>query len=241
MHCHQITFSSLVFLALSPSAIAQPDTEKLLSCMEIDADAARLSCYDREMARQLQVQQQAAAPMDAAAEETVDQAEPTIARTVPASVTAAPAAASTLPVPAVPPVPATPGEATSEMSAQAAREAAAGATLATATAVFTSDNADNAFGMTEKLAQEREAASGSALPEESQEPKQISAVVTDIKRQPHGEHIVALDNGQIWAEEIASRYFPVEIGDTVIIKKRLLRGYRLVAKSGKGFAVERLR
>ena len=100
---------------------------------------------------------------------------------------------------------------------------------------------DDDFGMTEKLAEQRAATIPDARQDEAQEPEQITAIVTDIKRQPHGEHVVALDNGQVWAEEHASRYFPVEIGDTVVIKKRWLKGYRLVAESGKGFAVERLR
>ena len=77
--------------------------------------------------------------------------------------------------------------------------------------------------------------------EEQTEPEQIIAVVTDLARQPHGERIVALDNGQVWAEEFASRGLRVEIGDKVTIKKRLFGGYRMLTEHGKAVAVERLR
>ena len=73
------------------------------------------------------------------------------------------------------------------------------------------------------------------------EPKEVVARVTDIDRQPHGEHIVLLDNGQVWVEETASRYFGVDVGDTVTIRKRLFAGYRLVSPAGKGYEVERIR
>jgi hypothetical protein len=78
-------------------------------------------------------------------------------------------------------------------------------------------------------------------PESSSERDQFTAIVTEITRQPHGEHVVVLDNGQVWTEEFASKYFPVEVGDSVTIKKRWLSGYRLVTASGRGYSIERLR
>ena len=77
--------------------------------------------------------------------------------------------------------------------------------------------------------------------DEQQEPDEFIALVTSVSRRARGGHVVTLDNGQIWAEEFSSRYFPVKAGDTVTIKKRRFSGYRLVVQSGKGFAVERLR
>lgn len=68
-----------------------------------------------------------------------------------------------------------------------------------------------------------------------------TAIVTAVSERAHGRHVVTLDNGQVWEEEFASRYFPVEPGDTVTIEKRWLSGYRLVAPSGRGFGVERIR
>lgn len=260
-------------LAVSASAIAQQIPEQLLACAAIDADDARLACYDREMTGQLPEQRQSAARL-APAQEIVDQADSTSVDIASASVAITPA--SPLPsaagesqpttqaqdaegsptslggVPTVAPEP-VPTEsaapATATMSSKAdvenvqppVNETNVAATTSAGTSDSRSRDSFEEFGMTEKLAQQRAEASGSVVPEEPKEPEQITAVITDIKRQPRGEHIVALDNGQIWQEEIASRYFPVEVGDTVIIKKRMLRGYRLVAESGKGFAVKRLR
>lgn len=71
-------------------------------------------------------------------------------------------------------------------------------------------------------------------------PDEFTAVVTAVSKRPLGHHVVELENGQIWAEEFASSYFPVEVGDTVTIKKRFFTGYRLVAPSGKGYSVEKV-
>jgi len=94
---------------------------------------------------------------------------------------------------------------------------------------------DDSFGLPATVASPIEMA------EENQDSNEFIALVTSLSRQPRGAHIVALDNGQVWAEEFASRYFPVKVGDAVTIKKRWLHGYMLVTESGKGFAVERLR
>ncbi len=69
----------------------------------------------------------------------------------------------------------------------------------------------------------------------------ISPTVTRVDRRPHGEHVVYLDNGQVWSEQTKSSYFPVKTGETVTIKKRKYGGYRLVTESGKAYDVERLR
>ena len=94
---------------------------------------------------------------------------------------------------------------------------------------------DDSFGLPANVASPIEKA------EENQDSNEIIALVTSLSQRPRGEHIVVLDNGQVWAEEFASRYFPVKVGDAVTIKKRRFHGYLLVTESGKGFAVERLR
>ena len=78
-------------------------------------------------------------------------------------------------------------------------------------------------------------------PDQQLEPDEIIALVTSVSRRARGQHVVILDNEQVWSEQFSSRYFPVKAGDTVTIKKRRFSGYRLVAPSGKAFAVERLR
>lgn len=69
----------------------------------------------------------------------------------------------------------------------------------------------------------------------------FSATVVEVFQQPRGEHAVILDNGQVWQENFASRYFPVEPGDEIRIRKRFFSGYRLITPSGKGFNVGQLR
>jgi len=96
-----------------------------------------------------------------------------------------------------------------------------------------------------------EPARQTAVPEPEPEPQKVSsaakepdvlyAAVTKIARQPRGEHVVYLDNGQVWVEQIKSSYFPVDVGDTISLKKRKVSGYRLLTTSGKGYNVKRLR
>jgi hypothetical protein len=70
---------------------------------------------------------------------------------------------------------------------------------------------------------------------------EFSAIVNKVAEMAHGEHVVYLENGEVWVEEVANSYFPVDAGDTVIIKKRMFGGYRLVTESGKGYRVKKLR
>lgn len=71
-------------------------------------------------------------------------------------------------------------------------------------------------------------------------PTELSGIVSRVTQRARGQHVVHLENGQVWQENFASRYFPVDPGDTVVIKKRRFGGYRLVTESGKGFRVERV-
>jgi len=66
-------------------------------------------------------------------------------------------------------------------------------------------------------------------------------IVRDVFRQPRGENGVVLENGEVWQEPTASRYFPVEPGDRVTFKKRMFGGYRMVTESGKAFSVSKVR
>jgi hypothetical protein len=59
----------------------------------------------------------------------------------------------------------------------------------------------------------------------------MSATVTSIDKRPRGELVVTLDNGQVWAQKNADRYFPLEVGDTVEILAGALGSFRLLAGS----------
>ena len=62
-------------------------------------------------------------------------------------------------------------------------------------------------------------------------PKRMSATVTAIDKRPRGELVVTLDNGQVWAQKSADRYFPLKVGDPVAILSGSLGSFRLSAGS----------
>jgi hypothetical protein len=62
-------------------------------------------------------------------------------------------------------------------------------------------------------------------------PKRMSATVTAIDKRPRGELVVTLDNGQVWAQKSADRYFPLEVGDSVAILAGSLGSFRLICGS----------
>jgi len=86
-----------------------------------------------------------------------------------------------------------------------------------------------------------ESAGNRSAAAEADDTGQFTAIVSRVDTQPRGEHVVFLENGQVWQEDFASRYFPVEPGDTVTIKERFFGGHRLVTASGKGISVKRIR
>jgi hypothetical protein len=69
----------------------------------------------------------------------------------------------------------------------------------------------------------------------------ISATVTAISRRPHGERVLTLDNGQVWAQTQAGAYLRVRVGDTVTIRSAALGSYLLSVQHGGSTRVERIR
>jgi hypothetical protein len=59
-------------------------------------------------------------------------------------------------------------------------------------------------------------------------PKRISATVTAIEKRAHGELVVTLDNGQVWAQKEVGAYFPLKAGDPVAILAGTLGSFRLI-------------
>ena len=70
---------------------------------------------------------------------------------------------------------------------------------------------------------------------------EISAVAIEVTKRTRGEHVVTLDNGQVWTEKDAESYFRVMVGDTVIIKKISMGGYRMVGRGNRASAVRRIK
>ena len=216
MRGSNLRFLALLGAIIANGILAQEIPETFLACAALNNEAERLSCFDREMTRQLLTSRDQVSRTDSSETAVI---APVQERT---AADAAPSTPDENRIPAIP-------------AAQA--DAPAAVTLAGPAKVST----DNGIGMTEKPAEERAAIVETHEPTKSKKPNDIIAMVTDVDRQPHGEYIVALDNGEIWAEEFVSGYFPVEVGDTVTIKKLMLSGYRLVTVSGKGFRVKRIR
>ena len=55
----------------------------------------------------------------------------------------------------------------------------------------------------------------------------ITAVVTAVSAKPHGELVITLDNGQVWAQK-QKGYFPAKAGDKAAINAGMLGSYTMV-------------
>ena len=89
------------------------------------------------------------------------------------------------------------------------------------------------FGMNAELASQQET--------KKVELDEITAVAVEVTKRIRGEHVVTLDNGQVWTEKDAESYFRVKVGDTVIIKKISMGGYRMVGRGNRASAVKRIK
>jgi hypothetical protein len=89
------------------------------------------------------------------------------------------------------------------------------------------------FGMNPELASQQET--------QKVELDEITAVAVEVTKRIRGEHVVTLDNGQVWTEKDAESYFRVKVGDTVIIKKISMGGYRMVGRGNRSSAVKRIK
>jgi hypothetical protein len=105
---------------------------------------------------------------------------------------------------------------------------------APAAAAAASPEAD--FGLTEAARRARE-------PAESTEkfPDSITGTVAKVSRQPAGELIVTLENGQVWTQLQVDPRARVAAGDTVTIKKAALGSHMLVTPSRYATRVRRVK
>ena len=113
---------------------------------------------------------------------------------------------------------------------------AAAAPAAAVPAAAAAANPDPDFGLTE-------AAKRSRVPEESREqlPESISGTVAKVARQPAGEFIVTLENGQVWTQLQVDPRARVAVGDTVVIKKAALGSHLLVTANRYATRVRRVK
>jgi len=70
-------------------------------------------------------------------------------------------------------------------------------------------------------------------------PDDVTAEIVKIRKQPYGELIIYLDNGQVWEQKHQDRRFKLRIGETVTVKKSSVAGYRLSGDSNKSIQVIR--
>jgi hypothetical protein len=70
---------------------------------------------------------------------------------------------------------------------------------------------------------------------------ELTATASAISTKPHGELVVTLDNGQVWAEISPGSKIKLKPGDPVRIEAGTLRSFILVAPNGRSSKVVRVR
>jgi hypothetical protein len=92
------------------------------------------------------------------------------------------------------------------------------------------------FGLTEAAKRARE-------PEESRQkrPESISGAVAGVARQPAGELVVTLENGQVWTQLQVDPRARVAVGDTITIRTAALGSYMLVTANRYATRVRRVK
>ena len=84
-------------------------------------------------------------------------------------------------------------------------------------------------------------ARGDLNQEKREELKELTGKVTALDTRPHGELVLTLDNGQVWAERTTSSKVKVKVGDTVKIESGALGSFTLIAPNGRSSKVARVR
>ncbi len=79
------------------------------------------------------------------------------------------------------------------------------------------------------------------MKEKSRSSDELVAVVTGIAMRPRGEHVITLDNGQVWAQTNPDAMFRLALGDTVKIKPASLGSFLLSGPAKRSTRVNRIR
>jgi hypothetical protein len=67
----------------------------------------------------------------------------------------------------------------------------------------------------------------------AESPRNITAKVTAVGREPAGNLKVTLDNGQVWAQQNADgQELPVSVGDSVSVSHEMMGGFLLTSSAG---------
>jgi hypothetical protein len=208
------------FTIVGLTASAQPASDALIACSKIQDAAARVRCYDAQIAAMKPAASApAAAPAAAAAPApAVAVAPPSppaaagspAARPQSAGSTTAPAAVTT-PAPAVP--------ASSPAHPQSAGSAAAPAAPSPAAPAVASQ-----FG-SEQLPP-------SMRPRQSEQERVERSSITALRALADRTYVISLANGQVWAQDGAHAMIFFRVGDDVRVEKGLLGSYRMSTAEG---------
>ncbi|HKE44704.1 MAG TPA: hypothetical protein VKB41_09230 [Steroidobacteraceae bacterium] len=73
-------------------------------------------------------------------------------------------------------------------------------------------------------------------------PDQMDARIANVATQARGEHVLTLDNGQVWQQKEPDWHLAFNVGDEVTIKRGTMKSYRLQLKgNNRATAVTRIR
>lgn len=89
--------------------------------------------------------------------------------------------------------------------------------------------------------EEKFGARGDLDPARREALSEITGKITEVGSRAHGEIVVTLDNGQVWAEKSAGSRIKVKPGDTVKIELGALGSFTLIAPNGRSSKVTRVR
>jgi hypothetical protein len=106
-----------------------------------------------------------------------------------------------------------------------------------ATAPAAAQTEEGAFGLSGDILRKKQAkASGTT----ARELERLSARVTSVSERPHGELLLALDNGQTWIQTERKPGAIIHPGETVTISRGALGGFWLTSESRLSTRVRRL-
>jgi hypothetical protein len=74
------------------------------------------------------------------------------------------------------------------------------------------------------------------VPKAAEEPSELRAHVTEVKRLRDGKYVLTLDNGQVWAQkEVDNTVF--DPGDEIVIRRGSFNSYRIGPAGGKSLTL----
>ncbi|HEY0683964.1 MAG TPA: hypothetical protein VGD45_16650 [Steroidobacter sp.] len=89
-------------------------------------------------------------------------------------------------------------------------------------------NSKNEFGVTGSAVARQRSDEQQEQTRDKEAIESLTAVVTAVWSKPHGELVITLDNGQVWAQKRKERYFAAKPGDKVTIDAGMLGSYRMI-------------